>query len=131
MSPVLVDSLVWIDFFNGRATPATEKLRGYLGVRSMVIGDLILMEVLQGFRYAADVRRAERLFEPFTCLVLGSQAMARHAAMNYRQLRRLGVTPRSSLDVLIATFCVQRDHPLLASDRDFERMAAPLGLVLL
>lgn len=130
MRPVFVDTSVWVDFFNGRVTPETTRLGVSLGKQPLLIGDLVLMEVLQGFRHEADVRRAERLFAPVECHVLGGEALARAAAHNYRRLRRQGVTPRSSIDVLIGTFCAEHDHHVLACDRDFELMAPHLGFVL-
>jgi len=130
MRPVFVDTSVWIDFFNGRVTPETTRLDLLLGKQPLLIGDLVLMEVLQGFRHEADVRRAERLLAPVAYHVLGGEALARASAHNYRRLRRLGVTPRSSIDVLIGTFCAENDHQILASDRDFERMAPHLGFIL-
>ena len=130
MRPVFVDTSVWIDFFNGRVTPETTCLGLALGKQPLLIGDLVLIEVLQGFRYEADVRRAERLLAPVECHVLGGEALARAAAHDYRRLRRLRVTPRSSIDVLIGTFCAEHDHRVLACERDFELMAPHLGFVL-
>ena len=131
MRPVFVDSSVWIDFFNGRVTPGTTRLGQLLGSRPLLIGDLVLMEVLQGFRHQADVRRAERLLAPVECHVLGGEWLARMSARNYRRLRRQGITPRSSIDVLIGTFCAENDHHVLAADRAFELMAPLLGFVLI
>jgi predicted nucleic acid-binding protein len=130
MSRVFVDTSVWIDFFNGRVTAETTRLRRLLGQQRLVIGDLVLMEVLQGFRHEADVRRAERLLAPLDCHALGGETLARASARNYRRLRRLGITPRSSIDVLIGTFCAERDHDVLACDRDFALMAPHLGFSL-
>jgi predicted nucleic acid-binding protein len=130
MRPVFIDSSVWIAFFNGQVTPKTTRLGFLLGRQPLAIGDLVLMEVLQGFRYEADVRRAERLLAPLDCYILGGDALARASARNYRRLRRLGITPRSSIDVLIGTFCAENDHHVLACDRDFELMAPHLGFVL-
>jgi predicted nucleic acid-binding protein len=127
---IFVDSSVWIDFFNGRLTPETTRLREAFGKQLLVIGDLVLMEILQGLRLEADVRRAERLLAPVECKVLGGVALARASAQNYRQLRRKGITPRSSIDVLIGTFCAEHGHRLLASDRDFPLMAPHLGFAL-
>jgi len=130
MRAVFVDTSVWIDFFIGRLTPQTTRLRLLLGKQALVIGDLVLMEVLQGFRHEGDVRRAERLLAPVECHVLGGETLARASAHNYRRLRRLGITPRSSIDVLIGTFCAESDHHVLACDRDFELMAPHLGFGL-
>jgi predicted nucleic acid-binding protein len=130
MRTVFVDTSVWIDFFNGRVTVETTRLRQLLGQQPLVIGDLVLMEILQGFRREADVRRAERLIAPLECHALGGEALARTSARNYRHLRRLGITPRSSIDVLIGTFCAEHDHHVLACDRDFTLMAPHLGFAL-
>jgi predicted nucleic acid-binding protein len=127
---VLVDSSVWTDFFNGRVTVGTEILKGLLGRRDVAIADVIAMEVLQGFRFEKDLRRAEWLFEDLVEYEIGGRERARLAARNYRRLRAMGVTPRSSIDVLIATFCVEEGVELLASDRDFALMAPHLGLLL-
>ena len=55
---IVVDSSVWIDYFNGVETRETVLLDGVLGRGPIVVGDLILVEVLQGFRAEQDVRRA-------------------------------------------------------------------------
>jgi predicted nucleic acid-binding protein len=91
---------------------------------------VIVTEVLQGFRFEKDLRRAERLFEDLLEYEVGGRERARLAARNYRHLRALRVTPRSSIDVLIATLCVEAGFELLASDRDFALMAPHLGLLL-
>jgi hypothetical protein len=62
------------------------------------------------------------------CYNLGGEALAVAAARNYRRLRRLGVTPRSATDALIATFCIDEGHELLHRDRDFEPFVRHLGL---
>lgn len=127
---VLVDSSVWVDYFKGLETAATTALHGLLGDEEVVVGDLVVMEVLQGFRVAREVRIAEMLFTALPCVVLGGAPRARAAASNYRLLRAAGVTPRSPIDVLIATFCVEHEAELLASDRDYTLMAPHLGLLL-
>jgi len=55
---IVVDSSVWIDYFGGKNTPAVEKLDSLLGQTSIAAGDLMLVEVLQGFRSDKD-------FQPF------------------------------------------------------------------
>jgi predicted nucleic acid-binding protein len=39
-----------------------------------------------------------------------------------------GPTPRKTIDIIIATFCIARGHELLHQDRDFEPLVAHLGL---
>lgn len=125
---IVVDSSVWIDHFNGTATRETEILDTLLGVEPIVIGGLILAEVLQGFRNDRDFRRARAaldtlIFEPMT-----GRDVALASARNFRVLRARGITVRKTIDMLIATFCMERGHLLLHSDRDFDPIAEHLGL---
>lgn len=128
---VLVDSSVWIDFFNGQDTSTTRVLRDLMDHRMLAVGDLIVVEVLQGFSRASDVREADLLFARFPCFDLSDCVLARSSAWNYRQLRTRGITVRKTIDVVIATFCIENGHSLLHSDRDFDLMREPLGLVTL
>jgi predicted nucleic acid-binding protein len=131
MRPILVDSSVWVDFFKNRETAATAAFEAAtLADREIMTADLVIMEVLQGFRLSRDVRTAEAMFGQLPCHLLGGERRARLAAENYRTLRGAGVTPRSPIDVLIATCCVEEDLELLADDRDFRLMAPHLGLAL-
>ena len=125
---IVVDSSVWIDHFNGTATRETEILDTLLGVEPIVIGGIILAEVLQGFRNDRDFRRARAaldtlIFEPMT-----GRDVALASARNFRVLRARGITVRKTIDMLIATFCMERGHLLLHSDRDFDPIAEHLGL---
>src|SRR5690348_9429552 len=131
MRSILVDSSVWIDFYRKRETAATTAFKAALRAdREIVTADLVIMEVLQGFRLSRDVRTAEAMFGRLTCHLVGGERRARLAAEHYRTLRGTGVTPRSAIDVLIATCCVEEDLELLADDRDFRLMAPHLGLAL-
>jgi predicted nucleic acid-binding protein len=125
---ILVDSSVWIDYFNGVPTPETELLDSYLGVEPLLTGDLILTEVLQGFRSDRDFNRAKAALETLIFEPMVGHQIALASARNYRTLRAQGVTVRKTIDVLIATFCIAGGHRLLHSDRDFTIMAKPLGL---
>lgn len=51
---ILVDSSVWIDYFNGVEKPETVKLDSLLGIEYIAVGDIILTEVLQGFKSDRD-----------------------------------------------------------------------------
>ena len=126
---ILVDSSVWIDYFNGIDTRQTNLLDQTLGMESVATGDLILTEVLQGFRYDADYLRARALFDALTLYDMLGRDIALASAENYRSLRKRGITVRKTVDVIIATFCVQQRIPLLFSDRDFKPFVVHLGLV--
>lgn len=125
---IVVDSSVWIDFFNGVSTPEVERLDGLLGVTPLAIGDLILVEVMQGFRNERDVATARQLFRSLALLPMLGGSNAWKAAENYRQLRRKGVTVRKTIDGIIATACIEANLPLLFSDRDFQPYVEHLGL---
>ena len=130
MSLLFLDSSVLIDHLNDRQTPAVTLLRATLGIRELVIGDLVLMEVLQGLRDERSVKLTAGIMSMFQCLELGGVGRVTEAAGVYRLLRAAGVTPRSTVDVLIASFCARERIELLASDRDFRLMAPYIGLRL-
>lgn len=125
---ILVDSSVWIDFFNGAGTPQTDRLDGLLGQQPLAIGDLILTEVLQGFRREQDYQTAKRLLLTLDVFALAGQHLAIRSAENYRSLRSRGITIRKTIDVVIATFCIEWDLALLHADKDFLPFERHLGL---
>lgn len=125
---ILVDSTVWVDYFQGKPTLETSKLDELLGREPLAIGDLILTEILQGFDDEHDFRLAQKLLAPLTRVELGGFEIAIQAAQNYRILRRLGVTVRKTIDTLIATRCIVSGYDLLHSDRDFDPFVKHLGL---
>ena len=128
---IFVDTSVWIDYFNGEVNPHTDLLDRMLSSERIAIGDIILAEVLQGFRRDADFRKALELFEALEFKEMLGRQMALRCAQNYRKLRRAGVTARKTIDVMIATFCVVNGHVLVHDDRDFEPMEKYLGLKVL
>ena len=102
-----------VDYFNGRITPQTNALDALLGSEPILIGDLILTEVLQGFRQDAEYRRARLLLDSLELRALGGCQVALPAADSYRMLRRLGITPRKTIDMIIATYCLVNALELL------------------
>jgi predicted nucleic acid-binding protein len=125
---ILVDSSVWIDLLNNVVTEPVRRLRALLPTTPLLIGDLILCEVLQGFRIEAQARLVERSLSRFEAVSLIDPELAVKAAANYRVLRGGGITVRKTIDVIIATYCIERGHSLLHSDRDFAPMERLLGL---
>ena len=125
---ILVDSSVWIDYFNGQDTPAVERLDQLLGIQPLAIGDIILTEVLQGFRQDKDYTTAKDLLLSLTIFQLTNTNLAVRSADNFRTLRKQGITIRKTIDVIIATFCIEEKHSLLFSDRDFLPFVKHLGL---
>jgi len=116
---IFVDSSVWIDFFNGIQSVETDCLDGLLGKEPVGLGDLVLIEVLQGFKSDPDYRTARKLLTSLTVFTLGGQDIAIKSADNFRLLRKKGLTVRKTIDVLIATFCIDKNLPLLHADKDF------------
>ena len=125
---ILVDSSVWIDYFRGVATPQSDRLDALLGAEPLAIGDVILTEVLQGFTSERAFEQALRLMISLSVVEIGGSQIAIQAARNYRTLRARGVTVRKTIDTLIATRCIEDNHALLYSDRDFEPFVEHLGL---
>ena len=116
---ILVDSSVWIDFFNGADNTETDKLNEILGLEEVVIGDLILAEVLQGFRSDTDYKAAKNVLTSLTVHDLLGKKLAIKSADNFRKLRKKGITIRKTADVIIATYCIENKVPLLFTDKDF------------
>lgn len=125
---VIADTSVWVDFLRGSKAAYCERMALLLEEQSVALCDRVLQEVLQGVRGDRDFRTLRVRLLALPCFNLGGHALALAAARNYRRMRRLGVTPRSATDVLIATFCIEEDHELLHNDRDFDFMARHLGL---
>jgi predicted nucleic acid-binding protein len=125
---ILVDSSVWIDHFRNVESDPVRRLRRLIREEPLLIGDLILCEILQRFNSEAQARLVQRSFSRFEAVALSDPGLAVIAAANYRFLRRQGITIRKTIDVIIGTFCIERGHALLHSDRDFEPMERFLGL---
>lgn len=126
---ILVDSSVWIDYFNGVICPETGRMDALLGQDSILMGDIILAEVLQGFTSDTEFKRAQNLLAALPFREMLGHKVALQTAKNYRALRKQGVTVRKTVDVMIGTFCIINRIPLLHRDRDFEPMEKWLGLV--
>lgn len=123
---LVVDSSVWIDFFNARDSVARHELRRLLddGHTRLVVPDLVLYEVLRGFREERALRQARLLLQTLCIEPCGGEKLALAATEHYRQLRARGTTVRSSIDVMVAAFCIENDYLLLHSDRDYDALAA-------
>lgn len=125
---ILVDSSVWIAHLRGRNTAATTKLQAAAVREPLLVGDIILLEILQGARDDLHAARIERDLRRYAVVALLDDALAVSAARNYRKLRNLGVTIRKTADIIIGTFCIEHGHVLLHDDHDFAPMEKYLGL---
>ncbi|WP_339866789.1 PIN domain nuclease [uncultured Algoriphagus sp.] len=125
---ILVDSSVWIDYFNGQENVQTDFLDRSLGTEFICTGDLIMTEVLQGFSADKNFREAKAFFEDLHFFNLGGKEIAIASAENFRLLRKRGVTIRKTIDSVIAAFCIKSEIELLHNDKDFEPFVDHLGL---
>ena len=127
---LVVDSSVWIDFFADAENSAVDALGSFLdeGDVRIVVPDLVLFEVLRGFRHERDLRQAQQLMHSFHIETAGGPDLALAAVSHYRALRALGFTVRSPIDVLLASFCMANDYTLLHRDRDFDALESLRGL---
>ncbi len=103
---ILVDSSVWIDYFNGISTWQTDLLDTYLSKVPVIIGDLILAEILQGFRSDKDYETAKNFLNALPFRQIGGYNVAVQSAQHYRRFRKAGVTVRKTIDIVIGTFCI-------------------------
>lgn len=125
---LVVDTSVWVDYFNGVENPQTDFLHAILDTTPILIGDLILAEVLQGFRRDQDFEMARHILGKFMQESMVNPELAVQSARNYRFLRQKGITVRKTIDSLIATFCIEKDHQLLHNNSDFDGYEELLGL---
>ncbi|MBV8565607.1 MAG: PIN domain nuclease [Methylobacteriaceae bacterium] len=125
---ILIDSSVWIAHFRRHHTPAAAKLKALSAQEPLLVGDLILLEILQGARDEAHAMRIERALRQYVMARLLDTDLVVCAARNYRKLREVGITVRKTADLIIATFCIERGHTLLHENRDFAPMVRHLGL---
>jgi predicted nucleic acid-binding protein len=121
---ILVDSSVWIDYFNGKRSWQTDLLDHMLSNVPIIMGDLILTEVLQGFKSDKDYETAKNYLDKLPFRQMGGYNVAIQSAKNYRKLRKVGVTVRKTIDIIIATFCIIEGLTLLHDDRDFDPIAS-------
>jgi len=116
---ILVDTSVWIDYFNGQKNKHTDKLDDLLSSEPVVIGDIILAEILQGFRKDTDYHKAKEYLDSLVCFSISNKNIAIKSAENFRYLRKKRFTVRKTTDMLIGTFCIEHNIPLLHNDKDF------------
>ncbi len=125
---ILVDSSVWVAYFNGKLNWQTDFLDHLLHEEPLLLGDLIMTEVLQGFRLEKDFLLARELLNALEFVQIGGYTIALAAATNYRAMRKQGITIRKTINVLIGSFCIENNLSLLHNDRDFDPMENLLGL---
>lgn len=125
---IVADTSAWIDYVRGIDAPHTNILDYELEKSRIITGDIIITEFLQGFRSEEEYERARQMMESLEYYDFVGKAIAIQAAQNYRELRRKGITIRKTIDVIIATFCIENNFELIHNDRDFDSMESILGL---
>jgi predicted nucleic acid-binding protein len=125
---IVADSSAWIEFFNATGSWQGLHLQASLRAESVIVGDLVLCEVLRGFRGERRAMRAQAAMERCALRCMVDFEIARDASRHYRNMRGRGFTIRKTIDLLIATYCLRHDLPLLHADRDFDVMQQELGL---
>lgn len=125
---IIVDTSVWIDFLNANTNPECEWLDLNLDRERIGLTTTVLAEVLQGLRDEREAALVQAQLMKFEVVELVDAALAVEAAHNYRKLRQAGRTVRTTVDVLIATYCIRDQHALLHRDRDFDIFEQRFGL---
>ena len=125
---LVVDTSVWLDFFKPVRTSQVDQLRKAIGTDLIIVGDMVLVEILQGLGSDSEARHVSTVLRNFRIEPMLDPKLAEIAATNYRKLRARGFTIRKTIDLIIGTFCIEHGHVLLHNDRDFEPMQLHLGL---
>ncbi|MGL4487815.1 MAG: type II toxin-antitoxin system VapC family toxin [Rhizobiaceae bacterium] len=128
---LVVDTSVWIDYFRGTESTQAALLDREISQTRIIVPDLVLAEILRGLPNETIARQIEQQLQAFHSVTIGGAEIAIKTAANYRRLRSLGMTVRGTIDLLIATWCVENEIPLLHSDRDFTTMQQHMGLQIL
>lgn len=127
---IVADTSVWIDYVKGIDAPHTNILDYELVCNRVITGDIIIAEFLQGFKNDRDYLIAKQIMDNLEYRDFLGKEVAIQASNNYRKLRKLGITVRKTIDVIIATFCIENGFSLIHNDRDFDPMEELLGLVV-
>jgi predicted nucleic acid-binding protein len=125
---IVADTSAWIDYLRGVSAAHTDQLDRDLQGQRIIIGDLIIAELLQGFKEDKEYRIARQIIDNLEYRDFVGREIAIKTAENYRSLRSKGITVRKIIDVIIATFCIQNNFSLIHNDRDFDSLELHLGL---
>lgn len=125
---ILIDTIVWIDFFNASSLHHVEMLENLISNKEDIcICGIILSEVLQGIRKDSEYKKTRELFKELIILPMNNSTFFRSAEI-YRTLRRKGITIRKPLDCMIASVAIENEILLLHNDRDFDPIEKYFGL---
>jgi len=122
---ILVDTSVLIDFLKGKENYKTKLFDTVLKKKLPYgIAAYTFQEILQGARNESEYEKLKEYLSTQTIYFLPEKrAIYEEAAQAYFNLRRQGLTIRSTIDILIALVAVKNDLLLLHNDRDFDDIA--------
>ena len=130
---MLVDTSVWIDYFNGYASAEADRLaQAITDNEPIILCGIVMTEILFGLRNDAEAERIAEILDAFDGTPEPDRMDYREAATLYRRCRSQGYTIRSTIDCLIARLCIRHGYDLLTKNRDFRLIASchPLRLVI-
>lgn len=129
---ILVDTSVWIDFFNGANSKERHVLHRMIeGEEDIAITEIILTEILQGIHDEENVKPVKKLLLEFHLQKPKGTETYLKAAEIYRTCRKKGKTIRATVDCIIAAVCMESGFLLFHKDRDFSIMEKYAGLRVL
>ena len=125
---IVADTSAWIDYFNGVEADHVEILDNELLYNRVIICDLIIAELLQGFRTEKQLRIAKEIVERLEYVDFVGKEIAYKTAETYIILWKKWVTLRKTIDMIIGTFCIMHDIELIHNDKDYDPLEKYLGL---
>ncbi len=121
--PVLIDTSIWIDFFNGIDSDNVKIFTDYLENDYPIFTcPVIIQEILQGIKSESEYNQVKDYL--FALNVLNDDAIeaALGAVKIYRKLRKKGISIRKSNDCLIAYYAIKYSLKIIHKDRDFDNI---------
>jgi predicted nucleic acid-binding protein len=125
---LVADSSAWVAAYRPVGSVSKDLMLDAIQNHTVLLPDLVLVEVLRGIGSEKKAREIEIEFNNYQVVEVAGKKLAIVAATNYRKLRSKGVTIRGTVDLMIATWCIENDIPLLHADRDFIGFEEHLGL---
>jgi predicted nucleic acid-binding protein len=125
MDNYVIDTSVWIDFFNKKKSKNIDKVFELMDTPKnlIVILPVILQEVLQGIKDDAEYDIISSIVFGFQFINFDAYEFSLHAAELYRRVQKKGITIRKANDCLIASLCIKNGYILIHNDRDFDNIA--------
>ena len=120
---ILVDTSVWINVLRDRTGDVVEAFQKKTHGETSVLSRFTQLELLQGAKSDKDWKQLDEYLSSQFYLEATEKTWI-DAARIFFELRRKGITVRSSIDCCIAQVALEHDALLLHKDADFERIAS-------